>query len=80
MTLELTIVPGTPQQCASISISDDAILENDEIFSLQLNTTDQAVTLRPSSANITIEDDDGKLFCSLDFKTSRSACPVWMND
>ena len=55
-------MPGTPQLCASISISDDAILENDEIFSLQLNTTDQAVTLRPISANVTIGDDDCKSF------------------
>ena len=74
---------GTDQQCASISISDDPVLENDELFSVQLNSTDLAVTLRPSTANITIGDDDGKSFCSLcfsDFKTSRSACPVWMND
>ena len=55
-------MPGTPQQCTSISISDDAILENDEIFSLQLNTTDQAVTLRRISANVTIGDDDRKSF------------------
>ena len=55
-------MPGTPQQCVNISISDDAILENDEIFSLQLNTTDQAITLRPISANVTIGDDDRKSF------------------
>ena len=81
--MELTIVAGADQQCTSISISDDPILENDELFSVQLNTTDQALTLHPSSANITIGDDDGKSFCSLcfsDFKTSRSECPVWMND
>ena len=81
--MELTIVAGADQQCTSISISDDPILENDELFSVELNTSDQAVTLHPSSANITIEDNDSKSFCSLcfsDFKTSRSACPVWMND
>ena len=57
--MELTIVAGADQQCTSISISDDPILENDELFSVELNTSDQAVTLHPSSANITIEDDDG---------------------
>ena len=60
--MELTIVAGTDQQCTSISISNDPILEYDELFSVQLNTTDQAVILRPSSANITIGDDDGKSF------------------
>ena len=78
--MELTIVTGTDQQCTSISISDDPILENDEFFSVVLNTTDQAVTLRPSTANITIEDDDGKSFYSWHFKTSRNAFLMWMND
>ena len=78
--MELTIVTGTDQQCTSISISDDPILENDEFFSVVLNTTDQAVTLRPSTANITIEDDDGKSFYSWHFKTSRIAFLMWMND
>ena len=78
--MELTIVAGTDQQCTSISISDDPILENDEFFSVVLNTTDQAVTLRPSTANITIEDDDGKSFYSWHFKTSRNAFLMWMND
>ena len=71
--MELTIVAGEDQQCTSISISDDPILENDELFSVQLNTTDQAVTLHPSSANITIGDDDGEAFYSWHFKTSRNA-------
>ena len=79
-SMELTIVAGTDQQCTSISISDDPILENDEFFSVVLNTTDQAVTLRPSAANITIEDDDGKSFYSWHFKTSRNAFLMWMND
>ena len=77
--MELTIVAGTDQQCTSISISNDPILENDELFSAQLNTTDRAVTLRPSSANITIEDDDGKSFYSWHSKTSRNAFLIWMN-
>ena len=71
--MELTIVAGTDQQCTSISIADDAILENDELFSLQLNTTDQAVTLHPISANITIGDNDGKPCYTL-CNSSRTAC------
>ena len=78
--MELTLVAGTDQQCTSISISDDPILENDEFFSVVLNTTDQTVTLRPSTANITIEDDDGKLFYSWHLKTSRNAFLMLMKD
>ena len=61
---DLTFLPGTTLQCASISISDDAILENDESFSVQLTSTDPAVTLSPSasSATITIGNDDSKSF------------------
>ena len=58
--MELTIVAGADQQCTSISISNDPILETVELFSVELNTSDQAVTLHPSSANITIEDNDSK--------------------
>jgi len=60
--MELVFEQGTARQCASISISDDAILENNELFSVQLTTTDQAVMLSPSSATVTIEDDDSKSF------------------
>ena len=79
-SMELTIVAGADQQCTSISISADPILESDELFSVELNTTDQAVTLHPSSANITIEDDDSESFYSWHFKTSRNAFLMWMND
>ena len=78
--MEVTIVARADQQCTSISISDDPILENDELFSVELNTSDQAVTLHPSSANITIEDNDGKSFYSWHFKISRNAFLMWMND
>ena len=60
--MDLTFLQGISQQCANIAISDDAILENDELFAVQLTTTDQAVTLSPSSATVTIGDDDSKLF------------------
>ena len=61
---DLTFLPGTTLQCANISISDDAVLENDELFSVQLTSTDPAVILSPSasSATITIGNDDSKSF------------------
>ena len=70
--MDLTFLQGTTQQCASISISDDAVLENDELFSVQMTSTDPAVTLSPSasSATITIGDDDSKSFSLLHPKSS----------
>jgi len=85
--MELTFLAGIAERCASISISNDPILEDDEFFSVQLDTTDQAVILSPSSADVTIGDDDGKslsiplianfMYCS----THRgNACPLLVNE
>ena len=49
-------------QCSSIPIVDDTILENDEVFSVQLSTLDPDVNLTPSTATVTIEDDDSELY------------------
>ena len=52
--------PGmTGPQCQSISITDDSILENDEVFVVALNTTDVDVVLRPRTTSVIIVDDDG---------------------
>ena len=52
--------PGmTGPQCKSISITDDSILEIDEVFVVALSTMDQDVILNPSNTSITILDDDG---------------------
>ena len=39
---------------------DDTILENDEVFSVQLSTLDPDVNLTPSTATVTIENDDSE--------------------
>ena len=54
--------PGmTGPQCQSISIIDDSILENDEVFVVSLSTMDQNVILNPSNTTVTILDDDGNV-------------------
>ena len=54
--------PGmTGPQCQSISITNDSILENDEVFVVALSTTDQDVILNPSTTSVTILDDDGNV-------------------
>ena len=63
MTTEnIIFTPGmTGPQCQSIAITDDSILENDEIFVVSLSTTDQDVIRNPSTTFVTILDDDGNL-------------------
>jgi len=58
--MELIFLLGTAERCTNVSISNDPIPEDDEFFSVQLDTTDQGVTLSPGSADVTIGDDDGK--------------------
>ena len=54
--------PGmTGPQCQSISITNDSILENDDVFVVALSTTDQDIILNPSTTSVTILDDDGNV-------------------
>ena len=48
------------ESCVNISVSRDVVLEDDEVFTVQLNTSDEAVLFSLSSANVTIVDDDSK--------------------
>ena len=41
---------------------DDTILENNEVFSVQLSTQDPDVNLTRSTATVTTEDDDSELY------------------
>ena len=58
----LTFSPGVNESCTTIiPIVDDTVLENDEVFSVTLSTTDSDVSIDPSSATVTIVDNDGKI-------------------
>ena len=46
--------------CRSIPVNDDLICEADETISVSVTTADPAVNLSPSSAVVTIIDNDGK--------------------
>ena len=60
-TVELEFQPESTTACVAISISEDLRLENNEMFSVELNTTDQAVVLNPRMALVSIIDNDSKL-------------------
>lgn len=49
------------QQCFDIEIVPDNFVENDETFSLSLETTNNAVILAPATTLIIIRNDDCKL-------------------
>lgn len=61
---ELVFQPGSSQPailCTLISIMDDMVVEEDQNKFIVLQTSDDAVTLSPAYARLTIIDDDGML-------------------
>ena len=57
---ELMFQPAMTESCVNISISRDVVLEDNEVFRVQLSTSDEALLLSVSSANVTIVDNDSK--------------------
>ena len=58
----ITFLPGQGSRVyASINITDDNTLEDVEDFRVVLNTSDPNVFLQPSSATVTILDNDGNV-------------------
>ena len=47
--------------CVNVSIENDAVLEENEVFFVQLSTNDPQVNLSSPSASVTILDNDGNL-------------------
>ena len=63
-TILLTFLSGVNLQCASISIIDDAVLESNEDFTVQLTSQDTAATtINLNSTDVTITDNDGEISC-----------------
>ena len=58
----LTFTPEVNVSCATVvPIIDDAILEDNQTFSVVLSTEDPDVSLDPASAIVTIVDNDGEI-------------------
>ena len=57
---DLTFDAATSSQTVTIPILDDDIVEDSETIIVTLTSTDPAAILNPSSATVTIEDNDGK--------------------
>ena len=56
---ELVFTPNVDTVCTRIPITNDAVVENDEMFSVSLTTLDGAVLIQPNSTtSVAIIDDD----------------------
>ena len=58
-TQSFTFNTGDPTPCIDITIVQDPDLENCETFDILISTTDSNVFPSPSTATVTIYDDDG---------------------
>ena len=57
---DLTFDTATSSQIVTIPILEDDIVEDSETIIVTLTSADPAAIIKPSSASITIEDNDGK--------------------
>ena len=57
-TVVLTFTPMETRLCYNVSIRNDDISEDSEDFLVGLSTTDASVDLTPSTARITIVDEN----------------------
>ena len=65
-----TFHPGMVQECISVTIRDDSILEANEVFGVNLSTNDLGTNSGQQSATvtITITDNDGKFVTSVQLR------------
>ena len=57
---DLTFDAATSSQTVTVPIHEDNIVEDSETIIVTLTSGDSAAILNPSSASVTIEDNDGK--------------------
>ena len=68
----VTFAPRVSKRCFDVDILDDNIVEGSEMFMISVVLQGSSDT--PTNADVTIEDDDGKL----NLLTSIFLCVVWV--
>lgn len=58
MSTTLTLTGTNGENCSTISILNDSVVERNETFLVQLSTSNTAVDITQTSAVVTITDDD----------------------
>ncbi len=64
INVELTFNSTSNVSCFDVLLNDDSIIENSEIFLMELSTDDLAVSFPSISVPVEITDNDGKRGCS----------------
>ena len=57
VSTDVTLNGGISTQMVTIPILDNTIVEDSTLFNVILTTTDPAVVLNPTTADVTIEDE-----------------------
>ena len=60
----LTFTSAPRQVYVNITISNDAVVEQQETFSVRLSTTDQSVSLTQDEATVIVNDNSGRVTLS----------------
>jgi len=60
VSTDVTLNAGISTQMVTIPILDNTIVADSTSFNVILTTTDPAVVLNPTTADVTIEDDDSE--------------------
>ena len=79
MTLDLIFSANATQFEVEIPIINDTLTEFDEMFQVDLRTSNSDVNLSPASGFVTIQDDDGRFswvlhLFAVDFLIARMVC------
>ena len=53
-----SVVSITEEQCFNVTILSDVLIEDDEVFLVQLSTDDGGVVLNPEQADVVILNND----------------------
>ena len=59
-TMDVTFDPGATTASVTVQIIDDTYIEENEIFSAFLTSSESNVVIGDDMANVTIVDDDGE--------------------
>ncbi len=61
--MALPFIFTSNETCIQVNITEDDVLESNEVFQLQLTSDDRVVILPIPAVNVTIIDNDGKNKC-----------------
>ncbi len=67
LPLFVNLGPGETQKLLTVTLINDQILENTEMFAVRISVLDEDTRVNPDTTTISILDDDSTLFCNIYF-------------